>query len=208
VSRRKKRRENPYRRADAHTRRAKAEGFAARSVYKLEEIDRRTRILKQGQRVLDLGAAPGSWSAYAARRVGKNGTVVAIDLQPIRQPLPPHCIVVEGDAFDASLLEGPLGEHAPYDVVLSDMAPNTTGDKTTDQLRSFAVFSRAVELAAELLSPGGAFVGKIFMSGEFQKAREELRAVFEKVRVIKPEAVRSVSYEIFLVGLGKREDAT
>lgn len=200
---RRKRRNNPYKRPDAHTRRAKAEGFAARSVFKLEEIDRRVRVIKQGHRVLDLGAAPGSWSAYAAKKVGRHGVVVAIDLKPIRQPLPAHGIKVEGDAYDDALLEGPLGGNAPYDVVLSDMAPNTTGDKATDQIRSFDVFCRAVDLAERFLVPGGSFVGKIFMSGHFPAARDKLRKAFEKVRTIKPEAVRDVSYEIFLVGTGK-----
>ncbi len=204
MSRRNRGRDNPYKQPDAYTLKAKAAGFTARSVYKLEEIDRRTRILRQSQRVLDLGAAPGSWSAYAAQRIGRRGKLVAIDLKPIVQPLPAHCIKIEGDAFDESLLDGPLGEHAPYDVVLSDMAPNTIGEKTTDKIRSFAAFSRAVALAEQLLAPGGSFVGKIFMSGYFPEAKERLRQVVEKVRVIKPEAVRDVSYEIFLVGLGRR----
>lgn len=197
---RRRQRGNPYKRPDALTRKAKEQGFAARSVFKLEEIDRRVRILKQGQRVLDLGAAPGSWSAYAAQRVGRHGVVVAIDLKPITQPLPEHAIKIEGDAFDERLLEGPLGKNAPYDVVLSDMAPNTTGDKATDQIRSFDVFSRAVALADRFLAPGGSFVGKLFMSGYFEQARRDLRAMFEKVRTIRPEAVRDISYEIFLVG--------
>ncbi len=195
---------NPYKRPDAHTRRAKAAGFTARSVYKLEEIDRRTRILKQGQHVLDLGAAPGSWSAYAAQKIGKNGRLVSIDLKPITQGLPENAIKITGDAYDEALLEGPLGEAAPYHVVLSDMAPNTTGDKATDQVRSYDVFCRAMHLAAKLSAPGASFVGKIFMSGHFPKAKEELRSLFEKVRVIRPEAVRDISYEIFLVGLGRR----
>lgn len=202
----KKRRGNPYKRPDVFTQKAKAAGFTARSVFKLDEIDRRARILRQGQRVLDLGAAPGSWSAYAARKIGRGGQLVAIDLKPITQGLPEHCIKLEGDAFDEALLAGPLGEHAPYDVVLSDMAPNTTGNKETDQIRSFDVFMRAVSLAEQLLLPGGAFVGKIFMSGYFPEARDNLRRCFEKVRTIRPEAVRDISYEIFLVGLNRRGD--
>ena len=201
----RKRRQNPYARADAKTRAAKAAGYAARSVFKLEEIDRRLRLLRGGQRVLDLGAAPGSWSAYAAQRGGSAGIVVAIDRQPIRQALPAQCIVLEGDAFDEALLrEGPLAENMPYDVVLSDMAPNTTGDKATDQIRSFDVFMRALAIADVVLRPGGAFVGKIFMSGHFAAAREALRSRFPTVRTIRPEAVRDVSYEIFLVGLDRK----
>jgi 23S rRNA (uridine2552-2'-O)-methyltransferase len=211
VSRRKRRgpktAANSYQRADHYTRRAKAAGFAARSVFKLEEIDRRTRIIKQNHRVLDLGAAPGSWSAYAAQRIGKRGVLVAIDLKAINQPLPDHCIKLEGDAFDESLLDGPLGQNAPYDVVLSDMAPNTTGDKATDQIRSFDAFMRAVTLAERLLVPGGSFAGKIFMSGYFPEARDNLRKLFDTVRTMRPEAVRDISYEVFLVGIGKKVEA-
>lgn len=198
-------RNNPYKRADARTRAAKAAGFTARSVFKLEEIDRRVRLLRRGHKVLDLGAAPGSWSAYAEGRVGLEGRLVAVDRQPLRQSLGSRTIVIEGDAFDEALLEeGPIAEIAPFDVVLSDMAPNTTGDKATDQVRSFDVFMRALAIADRVLSPGGAFVGKIFMSGHFAAARDALRARFSTVRTIRPEAVRDVSYEVFLVGLGKK----
>lgn len=206
-----KRRHNPYKGPDHLAKKARKQGYAARSVFKLEEIDRRARILKQGQRVLDLGAAPGSWSAYAAQRIGKNGRLVAIDLQPLRQALPPHCTVLQGDAFDEALLEpgGAIAEHAPYDVVLSDMAPNTTGNRRTDKIRSMEVFMRALDIATRLLrpasaeTPGGAFVGKLFMGGDFQEAREAVRTRFETVRVMRPEAVRDISYEVFLVGLSR-----
>jgi 23S rRNA (uridine2552-2'-O)-methyltransferase len=205
MSRKRHRRTNAYKGSDAHTRAAKARGFAARSVFKLEEIDRRVRLIKPGHRVLDLGAAPGSWSAFASQKIGRNGRLVAIDLNPLVQSLGPNAVTIEGDAYDDAHLDGPMGEHAPYDVVMSDMAPNTTGDRATDQVRSFDVFMRALELAKQLLKPGGGFVGKIFMSGHFPDAREAVRLAFDTVRVIKPEAVRDVSYEIFLVGLGRKK---
>jgi 23S rRNA (uridine2552-2'-O)-methyltransferase len=196
---------NPYAKPDAHTRAAKAGGYTARSVFKLEEIDRRLRLLKPGMHVLDLGAAPGSWSAYAAERIGKGGRLVAIDLQPLKQLLPEHAVSLVGDAFDEALFEtGPLMEAAPYQLVLSDMAPNTTGHRETDKIRSYEVFMRAAAMADRVLEPGGAFVGKIFMSGYFEAARDALRKQFQKVRTLRPEAVRDVSYEVFLVGLGKR----
>lgn len=202
---RRRRRRNPYR-GDAKTRAAKAAGFAARSVFKLEQIDERFRLLKPGQRVLDLGASPGSWSAYAASRIGEGGRLVAIDLKPLDQALPSWCEVQQGDAYDPVWLEpeGAIGQQAPYDVVLSDMAPNTTGDRQTDKIRSHDVFLRALHFADAVLKPGGAFVGKIFMGGSFPEARDEVRARFEKVKTVRPEAVRSVSYEVFLVGLGKK----
>ncbi len=200
----RKRRNNPYQRPDRHTRAAKAAGFTARSVFKLEEIDRRVRLLRPGHRVLDLGAAPGSWSAYAAERVGAQGVVVAVDLQELSQALPNHCTVLCGDVNDEALLAGPMGQRGPYDVVLSDMAPNTTGDKSTDQIRSFALFERAFELAQRLSAPKARFVAKIFMSGAFSQAREAIRTHYDQVRTMRPEAVRSASYEIYLVGMGWR----
>jgi 23S rRNA (uridine2552-2'-O)-methyltransferase len=196
---------NPYRRPDAFTKAAKAQGYPARSVFKLEEIDRRVRLLRPGQRVLDLGAAPGSWSLYAAQRIGASGHLLAVDLQPITVPLGNAARFSQGDAL--SLSNEDLGLFAPYDVVLSDMAPSTTGSKLADQARSFELFMRALAVAEALAKkPGGAFVGKLFMSEDFTKAREALRRLFGEVRVIRPEGVRSSSFEVFLVGLGRKAE--
>ncbi|MFP6687316.1 MAG: RlmE family RNA methyltransferase [Polyangiaceae bacterium] len=199
---RKHRGKRPYFDVDARTLAAKKAGYAARSVFKLEEIDRRVELFKQGDHVLDLGAAPGSWSAYAAKQIGQTGKLLAIDLEPLTQALPAWAHVVEGDIYE---LDETLEQFAPYDAVVSDMAPNTTGDKIIDQLRSFHLFSRALEISGKLVKPGGHFVGKIFMSGEFPEARERVRKLYGKVRTIRPAAVRAMSYEIFLVGLGRRE---
>jgi len=193
---------HPYARPDARTRAAKAQGYPARSVFKLEEIDRRTKLLARGQRVLDLGAAPGSWSLYAASRVGEKGAVLAIDRQPIPQVFPAQVRVVQGDAL--TLDTAALSELAPYDVVLSDMAPNTSGSKTADQARSFELFMRAVDVARALGRPGSHFVGKLFMSADFEAARAALTAAYEKCQVIRPEGTRSRSSEVFLVGLSRK----
>ena len=193
---------NPYARPDARTRAAKAQGYPARSVFKLEEIDRRVKLFAPGQRVLDLGAAPGSWSLYAAGRVGERGAVLAIDRQPIAQTFPPNVRVVEGDAL--TLETAALSELAPYDIVLSDMAPNTSGSKGADQARSFELFMRAVDVARELGGPGSHFVGKLFMSSDFEAARAALTSAYEKCQVIRPEGTRSRSSEVFLVGLRRR----
>ena len=195
-------RRQPYARPDARTVAAKAQGFPARSVFKLEEIDRRVKLFVGGQRVLDLGAAPGSWSLYAAGRVGTNGAVLAIDLKPIEQAFPPQVRVAQGDAL--TLETQALAELAPYDVVLSDMAHNTTGSKVADQGRSFELFMRALAVALELGRPGSHFVGKIFMSGDFEEARAALTKGYEKSQVIRPEGTRSRSTEVFLVGLRRR----
>jgi 23S rRNA (uridine2552-2'-O)-methyltransferase len=192
-------RRNPRKGRDAYGERAKREGFPARSVYKLEEIDRRVQLLKRGMRVLDLGAAPGSWTLYAAERVGLGGRVVAIDLSEIHAPMPN----VEAHQADARTLpEETFG--APYDVVLSDMAPKTTGARDADQYRSYELFMTALELAKKHLRPGGAFVGKIFQGAEFEQARAAVVAAFDQARIIRPKATRGVSYEIFLVGLRRK----
>lgn len=195
---RRKRSSNPYRRPDARSIAAKKAGYAARSVFKLEEIDRRLGLFSAGQRVLDLGASPGSWSAYAAKHIGPAGRLLAIDLNPLRQVLGTNCEAVVGDALTTETAA--LARFAPYDVVLSDMAPSTTGHKNTDKLRSHELFTRALQVATELLAPGGSFVGKLFMSGLFPEARDAVRAHFETVRTIVPAGTRSVSYEVFLVG--------
>jgi 23S rRNA (uridine2552-2'-O)-methyltransferase len=193
-------RKNPYLGADVHTRAAKAKGFPARSVFKLEEIDRRVKLLRGGQHVLDLGAAPGSWSLYAAGRVGPSGRVLAIDLSLITQVFPPYVEVVQGDAL--ALDNEVLARQSPYDVVLSDMAPSTSGSKVRDQAQSFELFMRAVEVAKGFGKPGSHFVGKIFMSGDFQEARQAVGKAYERSQVIRPDATRAQSSEVFIIGLG------
>jgi 23S rRNA (uridine2552-2'-O)-methyltransferase len=193
-------RKNPYAGADARTRAAKAQGYPARSVFKLEEIDRRVGLLRPGQRILDLGAAPGSWSLYASQRVGERGRVLAVDLQEIRQAFPPCVRVVQGDALDLS--SELLGGEGPYDVVLSDMAPNTSGNKARDQALSEELFLRALEVAVALGRSGSHFCAKIFMSGDFPRARGAVAERYGRVQVIRPEGTRSQSSEVFVTGLG------
>jgi 23S rRNA (uridine2552-2'-O)-methyltransferase len=197
-------RKNPYARPDRFTRAAKEAGYPARSVFKLEEIDHRTRLLRGGQRVLDLGATPGSWSLYAAKKIGPAGKLLAVDLEPLTATLPPNAVFVQGDAL--SLTNDELARFAPYDIVLSDMAPRTTGNRVTDQARSFDLFMRALSVAATLGGKGGAFVGKIFMSDDLPAARAELRKHYASERLIRPEGTRTVSYEIFAIGLDKRAE--
>lgn len=197
-----KNRGNPYAKPDAKTLEARAKGYPARSVFKLQEIDRRMRVLRAGQNVLDLGAAPGSWSLYASERVGPSGHVYAIDIKPIQQVFGQNVKVLEGDAL--SLDSELLTAHAPYDVVLSDMAPNTSGSKFQDQARSTELFLRALEVAVAHGKPGSSFVAKIFMSGDYKAAELSVRAAYETVRTIRPEGTRQVSTEVFVVGVAKR----
>jgi len=196
------RRDNPYKRPDRFTREAKQRGFPARSVFKLEAIDRKVGLFRKGQRVLDLGAAPGSWSMYAAERIGPTGKLLAIDLAPLAKAAPGNVTFREADAL--VLDSGDLSLFAPYDVVLSDMAPSTTGTREADQARSFELFIRALDIAGALLRPGGKFVGKIFMGPDFPEAKKRTKALFETERAIRPEGTRESSFEIFIVGLGRR----
>jgi 23S rRNA (uridine2552-2'-O)-methyltransferase len=193
-----------YSRPDAFSRRAKDEGYPARSVYKLEEIDRRTRLLRPGQRVLDLGASPGSWAKYTAQKIGPTGRLLAIDLNPLTVALPKWGEFRQGDAL--TLENEDLALFAPYDVVLSDMAPQTTGNRLGDQTRSFELFMRALAVAATLTKVGGSFVGKIFMGEDLPLAKAELKKRFAKDRMIRPEGTRSVSYETFAIGLERRAE--
>jgi 23S rRNA (uridine2552-2'-O)-methyltransferase len=189
---------NPYKGADANTLRARKAGYPARSVFKLEEIDRRVRLFRPGMRVLDLGAAPGSWSLYTAEKIGRSGRLLAVDLNPLEAALPPPCTVVVGDARENGEA---LAAHAPYDVVLSDMAPSTTGNRLGDQTRSFELFMK-------FGGAGSAFVGKIFMGQDLPVARAAAKKLFRQERLVRPEATRSVSYEIFIVAQGKLAPAS
>lgn len=178
--------------------RAKREGYPARSVYKLQEIDRRMQLLRRGQRVLDLGAAPGSWTLYAAERVGREGKVVSLDLNEIRIGLPPQVSFRALDVFRFDA-KAEFGADA-FDVVLSDMAPHTSGQRHRDQFGSFELYMQALRIAQDVVKPGGAFVGKLFQGPELDNARAATREAFESVRIVKPDASRSESFEIFLVG--------
>ncbi len=169
-------------------------------MYKLEEIDRRVGLFKKGQRVLDLGASPGSWTLYAAERVGPSGRVLGLDLEGTDVALPPQAEIRALDAFEVD--PGTLG--GPFDLVISDMAPKTTGQRHADQFRSYQLVMRALELAKAVLRPEGAFVAKIFQGAELDDARHAIREAFDKVRIIRPKATRDESYEVFLVGLGFR----
>jgi 23S rRNA (uridine2552-2'-O)-methyltransferase len=184
---------------DKYGKRAKREGYAARSVYKLQEIDQKIGLFRRGARVLDLGAFPGSWTTYAAERVGREGRVLGFDLSAFRGVLPEHASIEKGDVFTLDTSE--LGT---FDIVLSDMAPSTSGHRFTDQARSFALFMRALEIASQVLSPGGFFVAKIFFGGDFPQAKKAVAERFEKVKIVRPQATRSESIEVFLVGLGFR----
>lgn len=192
-----------YNPRDHFFKKAKQENFAARSVFKLEEIDNRNRIFKPGMMVMDLGAAPGSWSQYASKKVGSSGRVLGIDLTPVELKIP-NAVFISADLYDLNLEEtiAQNGFTEKFDVVMSDMAPKTTGIKSADQAKSLALCELALDVAQRFLKPKGTFICKLFHSGEFAKFRDQMRPSFEKIDIVKPKATRQISKEIFLVGLG------
>lgn len=189
---------------DPYVARAKREGFRSRGAYKLIEIDERYHFLKPGQRLVDLGAAPGGWSQVAVRKVGAesgHGRVIGIDLLAI-EPLPgAEFKVLDFTASDAPLLlKDWLGGKA--DVVLSDMAANATGHKKTDQLRIAGLVELAADFAGEILTDGGAFLAKVFQGGTEHALLARLKRDYAVVRHVKPRASRTDSAELYLLATG------
>lgn len=188
---------------DYYYRQAKKENFAARSVFKIQEIDVRLRIFRPGQNVLDLGAAPGSWSQYASKKVGKTGRIFGVDIQPIKITLQ-NALFIAADMRDLDL-EKTMRENGiipPFDVVMSDMAPKTTGFRLKDQMMSLELCELALQTAERYLKPGGTFICKMFHSDEFEGYRDQLRHRFKKVENIRPKSTRKESKEIFFIATG------
>jgi 23S rRNA (uridine2552-2'-O)-methyltransferase len=193
-----------YNPKDRFFHKAKEENFAARSVYKLQEIDQRFKIFKPGALVLDLGCSPGSWSQYASQKIGGNGRVLGVDLKSVTVSLP-NATFIEADLRDLKLEDVFVanGFVPPFDLVISDMAPNTTGIKSADQARSFELCELSVDIAERFLKPGGHFVTKFFHSNDFEALRKQIQGRFKKVEIVKPDATRSISKEIFFVGISR-----
>lgn len=187
---------------DRFFKQAKAEGYLARSAYKLIEINDRRKILTPGQAVLDLGCAPGSWLQVAAPIIGARGIAVGIDLQPVTHAFGPNVKTIVADVFkvDPAALLGLSAR--PFDVVLSDMAPSTSGHG--DDLLSARLCRRVLEVLPPLLRPGGHLVMKIFEGAEYPGVLKETQALFREVKGLKPEATRDVSREMFIVAKGYR----
>ncbi len=190
--------------ADARYHRAKREGFAARSVYKLEEMDRRYQLLKPGQKVLDLGAHPGSWLQYACQRVGPTGLVVGVDIQEAGVELPAWARYVQADLLTLSPQD--LRAFCPaYDLVLSDVAPRTTGVMHADMAASYELTAKALDLAMALLKPGGSLVAKVYFGPQVEELIKRVKAAFSLGKAHKPEASRAASKEIYLLGRGLKK---
>lgn len=190
--------------SDPYVKKAQEEGWRSRAAYKLAEIDRKDHLLKPGMRIVDLGAAPGGWSQYAAQKLQGRGQVVALDILPMDALLDVATLQAdfrETEALD-QLREVLSGE--PVDLVLSDMAPNMSGQDSTDQARAMYLAELALEFVDEVLRPGGAFLTKVFQGVGFDEYLRAMRDRFERVASRKPDASRARSREIYLLGEGFR----
>ena len=192
---------------DPYVKRANAEGYRSRAAYKLQQIAAKDRLLKPGLTVVDLGAAPGGWSQIAAEAVGAAGKVLAVDLLEMAQV--PGVTVIRGDFSDAATLQAleEALEGKPVDLVLSDMAPNMSGIASVDQARSLALAELAFEFALNHLKPQGNFLVKVFQGAGHSEFLASLRRAFALVNTRKPEASRSRSREVYILGKGLRKPA-
>ena len=189
---------------DPYVQAAKVQGYRSRAAFKLKELDARFHLLKRGGSVLDLGAAPGGWSQIAVERGGEAGKVVAADvlaMEPITGVEILQCDITDPDSPE--LLKRALGGLA--DVVLSDMASSTTGHRETDHIRTLALFETALDLAVDVLKPGGAFVGKVFQGGAEKEVLAKVKKHFAEVKHVKPPASRAESVELYLVAMKFRD---
>lgn len=191
---------------DHYFKKAKKENFLARSVYKLEEIDQKYDVLKSGDLVVDLGYHPGSWIQYTATRVGPGGKVFGIDIRPLNKKLVhlKNVSLLEMDAFNVTCPQD-VGAEGLFDVVLSDMAPNTTGIRSVDQDRSLALVEKVFEILPVFLKENGNLVIKVFDSQSAQDYLKSQKHLFEKLNFLKPKSTRSVSKEFFVIGKNYRK---
>ncbi len=194
-----------YDKPDFWSQKAKKEGYPARSVYKLAEIAAKFGLLPAsaaGPAVLDIGAAPGSWSLWLLRNLAGKGKVVAVDIQDMNIPAgAANFRFIKGSILDPAIRQT-LREGGPYSLVVSDAAPSTTGNRLVDQSRSEELVEAVKDLSLEVLAPGGALVMKIFQGGEEKRLLTELKQNFSQARGFKPEACRSISFETYLVATG------
>ncbi len=192
---------------DPWLRKARQEQFRSRAAYKLEEINRKYKLLKPGMKILDLGAAPGSWSQMALHCMNGKGLVVAIDLLPV-EPIE-GAVIIRGD-IRADESQKLIGEafKGKFDVILSDMAPDTTGIHHADTSNSAALVTLALELCGKWLKPGGSFVAKVFEGSEYKDLHAHAKKLFEFAKSVNPEASLARSREVYLVGTGYKNVST
>ena len=192
---------NPW--EDHYAQKARKDHFPARSVFKLQEIQQKVNLIQKGNSVLDLGCSPGSWLMLAATLTGPAGNVVGIDLKPVTVSLPSHVRVFIADMLALpDEISDAIGRE--FHVVISDMAPSTTGNRSVDATRSFDLSQAALITAQNRLLPGGAFVCKIFQGEDFNQFIQRIKSLFNLHRIFKPQSSRKASREIYVIGLNKR----
>jgi len=188
-----------YSKKDYYTKKAKKENYPARSVYKLEEIDKKYGLIKKGDKVLDLGCAPGSWLMYIAKKIGEKGRVVGVDVLEMKIKIPQNAIFLKKDIMSFDVW-------GKYDVVVSDLAPSTSGIDFVDAERSLEYCERALEIAKKVLNKGGNFLCKIFEGEGTDEFFKKVKNNFEWAKRFKPKASRKWSREIYIIG--KNYDST
>lgn len=190
-----------YKFQDHYFHQAKKQHYLARAIYKLKEVQEKYKILRPGDRVLDLGAAPGSWMQYTSEVVGPKGLIVGVDLKNIEHPFPAHVVAIQRDIFADDFIDELTQQYAPFDVVLSDMAPATSGIRVADSARSALLFEQALKLAVTTLKDRGHFMAKIFQGSEFHDLLSQVKLMFAWVKVVKPDASRKISREIYILAM-------
>lgn len=195
---------NSYEKPDYWSQKAFSEGYPARSVYKLKEIDEKFGMIKKNYTVLDLGAAPGSWTVFLLRKLDNTGKVVSCDLNPLAKSVKgDNLTFLQGD-LNAAEIRQKIRELGPYDLVVCDAAPKTTGNRTVDTARSEQLVEMAIWYAQAMLKSGGNFAVKIFQNGDQQRLLKSMREIFTTAKGFKPEACRSESFETYLIGVNKK----
>lgn len=195
---------NSYEKPDFWSRKAFSEGYPARSVYKLQEIDEKFGFLKKNYKVLDLGAAPGSWTTFILRKMEGSGKVVSCDLNELSKSVKgDNLVFIQGDLQEKEIVDKIKAE-GPFDLVVCDAAPLTTGNRVVDTARSLGLVKMAVWYAEIMLKQGGNFCVKIFQNGDQQAILKKMREIFTQAKGFKPKACRAESFETFLIGLGKK----
>lgn len=195
---------NSYEKPDFWSQKAFSEGYPARSVYKLKEIDEKFGMIKKSTVVLDLGAAPGSWTTFLLRKLNGNGKVVSCDLNPLAKTVKgDNLVFIQGD-LNAPKIRAQIKAHGPYDLVVCDAAPKTTGNRIVDTASSEQLVEMAIWYAQAMLKPGSNFVVKIFQNGDQQRLLKTMREIFTTAKGFKPEACRQESFETYLIGLNKK----
>ncbi|MCW8852776.1 MAG: 23S rRNA (uridine(2552)-2'-O)-methyltransferase RlmE [Gammaproteobacteria bacterium] len=187
---------------DEYVRRSQQDGYRSRAIYKLIEIDKKDHLIKPGMTIIDLGAAPGGWSEYCIKKLGKNGTVVALDILPM-EPID-EVTIIEGDFREDAVFEELMAvmNNERADLVISDMAPNISGMESVDMPRAYHLCELALDLARQVLKPGGGLLVKLFQGEGFEAYNKELKTSFSKVVMRKPKASRARSREIYALATG------